>query len=184
MQLTSQRLILKVPQATDAGQMAEYYIRNRNYLKKWFVDQPDTFYETETIKLNIENCQQKLLDHKEVKFFLYKIDQPAELIGELNFSNIIRGGFLSCYTGYHLDELQQGNGFMTEALKTGIEYVFGQMQLHRIEANIMPTNIASQRVAAKAGFHQEGVSARYLRINGRWEDHLRYVIFNPTLELH
>lgn len=182
MQLTSERLILKVPLATDTDKLAEYYKRNRNYLKKWFVDQPDTFYETETIQFNIENCQQKLLDHKEVKFFLYKIEKPEDLIGELNFSNIIRGGFLSCYTGYHIDEHQQGKGLMTEALKTGIEYVFGQMHLHRIEANIMPANIASQRVAAKAGFHQEGISPRYLRINGRWEDHLRYVIFNPMLE--
>ena len=39
----------------------------------------------------------------------------------------------------------------------------------------MPRNLASRRAAAKAGFIEEGLSKDYLKINGRWEDHLHMV---------
>ena len=38
---------------------------------------------------------------------------------------------------------------------------------------------ASLRVLEKAGFRREGLAARYLRINGAWEDHILLAI---TLE--
>ena len=39
----------------------------------------------------------------------------------------------------------------------------------------MPRNLASRRAAAKAGFIEEGLAKDYLKINGRWEDHLHMV---------
>ena len=50
--------------------------------------------------------------------------------------------------------------------------------LHRVEANIMPRNPASLRAAEKAGFVREGLSRRYLNINGVWEDHIHMVRLN------
>ena len=48
----------------------------------------------------------------------------------------------------------------------------------RVEANIMPRNTASRRAAAKAGFVEEGLSRKYLKINGVWEDHIHMVRLN------
>jgi [ribosomal protein S5]-alanine N-acetyltransferase len=182
MQLFTGRLILKVPSEAEAQALFDFYQKNRSYLKKWFVDQPEDVYELLYIAQNLEKSLQKHKESKEVKFFIFLKENPGKLAGELNFSNIIMGGFLSCCTGYHLDEHLQGKGIMTEALNAGVSYMFAKKGLHRIEANIMPDNIASQRVAIKAGFYKEGISARYLRINGRWEDHQRYVTFNPAME--
>lgn len=180
--IKTKRLVLQVPSANEAQKLYNYYRKNLPYLKKWFVDQPEGAYELQTLKAHLSRCEQKLNEENEVKFFIYKNEEPGHLTGELTFSNILKGGFLSCFAGYHLDEQEQGKGFMTEALNAGVDFMFRKMHLHRIEANIMPANLASQKVAAKAGFINEGLSSRYLRINGRWEDHLRFVTFNPEME--
>ena len=42
----------------------------------------------------------------------------------------------------------------------------------------MPRNTASRRAATKAGFVEEGLSRKYLKINGVWEDHIHMVRLN------
>ncbi|EOD01178.1 Ribosomal-protein-S5p-alanine acetyltransferase [Caldisalinibacter kiritimatiensis] len=71
---------------------------------------------------------------------------------------------------------------MTEALKMGIDIAFNELKLHRIEANIMPKNEASLRIVKKLGFYEEGVAKKYLKINGKWEDHIHMVLLNEDIE--
>jgi ribosomal-protein-alanine N-acetyltransferase len=71
---------------------------------------------------------------------------------------------------------------MTEALERAISFAFEDMRLHRIEANIMPKNARSIRVVEKLGFVNEGLSRKYLKIAGSWEDHIHYVLLNPSEE--
>jgi len=46
--------------------------------------------------------------------------------------------------------------------------------LHRVQANVIPTNTGSVRVAEKAGFRMEGLGRNYLKIAGEWRDHVFY----------
>ena len=55
-------------------------------------------------------------------------------------------------------------------------FAFEEIGLHRLQASIIPRNGPSRRVAAKVGLRDEGTARRYLEINGRWEDHVRYAI--------
>ena len=64
---------------------------------------------------------------------------------------------------------------MTQAVQTVTDFGFGELGLHRIEGNVMPRNRASLRVLEKCGFQKEGISPRYLKINGVWEDHIHMV---------
>jgi [ribosomal protein S5]-alanine N-acetyltransferase len=66
------------------------------------------------------------------------------IVGSIAISNIIRGPFQSCYLGYRMDGKLLNRGLMTEGLKAIIVYAFDEMNLHRIEANIMPRNAASK----------------------------------------
>ncbi|WP_278244288.1 GNAT family N-acetyltransferase [Caldisalinibacter kiritimatiensis] len=95
---------------------------------------------------------------------------------------MVRGPFLSCFLGYKLDKDEVNKGYMTEALKMGIDIAFNELKLHRIEANIMPKNEASLRIVKKLGFYEEGVAKKYLKINGKWEDHIHMVLLNEDIE--
>ena len=48
--------------------------------------------------------------------------------------------------------------------------------LHRVEISIIPRNVASRRVTEKLDLRLEGVSERFLEIDGEWEDHVRYAM--------
>jgi ribosomal-protein-alanine N-acetyltransferase len=65
---------------------------------------------------------------------------------------------------------------MTEAVGLMLQYAFGHLKLHRIEANIQPENVASLKLVKRVGFVLEGYSRRYLKISGRWRDHERWAI--------
>jgi ribosomal-protein-alanine N-acetyltransferase len=67
-------------------------------------------------------------------------------------------------------------GYMTAALPLVLRYVFVTLKLHRVEANIQPTNIPSIALVKRAGFRKEGYSPRYLKIAGRWRDHERWTM--------
>lgn len=71
---------------------------------------------------------------------------------------------------------------MTEAVEAVVNHAFHELRLHRIEANIMPRNQASLRVVQKLGFQNEGISRKYLQINGKWEDHIHMVLLNEEME--
>jgi [ribosomal protein S5]-alanine N-acetyltransferase len=83
--------------------------------------------------------------------------------------------------GYKLDKDEINKGYITEALQKGIEIIFNEYQLHRIEAPIMPRNEASIRVVKKLGFENEGIAKKLLKVNGKWEDHMRWVLLNDKI---
>ncbi|MED2962046.1 GNAT family protein, partial [Bacillus thuringiensis] len=96
----------------------------------------------------------------------------------ISFNLIVRGIYQSCVLGYKLDKAELNKGYTTEALRKAIQVAFEEFQLHRIEAPIMPRNLASIQVVTKIGFQYEGVSRKMLMVNGVWEDHMRWVLLN------
>lgn len=80
--------------------------------------------------------------------------------------------------GYYLDLQHNGKGYMTEAVKLIVRFAFEDINLHRIEAGVMPHNIGSISVLEKAGFHKEGIAQKNVKINGKWEDHQVLAIVN------
>jgi ribosomal-protein-alanine N-acetyltransferase len=106
---------------------------------------------------------------------------PEYLVGSVNLRNIMRGALHSAHLGYGLAPEAVGNGYMTEAVLAVVHIAFSSLNLHRIEANIIPRNTRSLGVAQRAGFSHEGFSPRYLRVNGRWEDHVRLARLNESM---
>lgn len=54
--------------------------------------------------------------------------------------------------------------------------MFKRRGLHRLEANIQPTNARSIALVKRLGFRLEGYSRRYRKISGRWRDHERWAM--------
>ncbi len=96
--------------------------------------------------------------------------------GEVNLNSIQRGPFQNAYVGYWIDERFAGRGYMPEALVMVLRFAFQELQLHRVQAAIVPRNKASLRVVEKLGLRAEGTALRYLEIAGVWEDHIRFGI--------
>jgi ribosomal-protein-alanine N-acetyltransferase len=96
--------------------------------------------------------------------------------GEINLNAIQRGPFQNAYVGYWIAREFAGRGYVPEALVATMQMAFEELHLHRIQVAIIPRNEASHRVVEKLGLRQEGVAERYLEINGRWEDHVRYAM--------
>jgi ribosomal-protein-alanine N-acetyltransferase len=102
--------------------------------------------------------------------------EDGAIFGVFTISQIVRGAFQSAYLGYYGHARYAGQGYMGAALEHVLDHAFGQLALHRIEANIQPANQPSVALARGAGFRLEGFSPRYLLIGGRWRDHERYAI--------
>lgn len=58
--------------------------------------------------------------------------------------------------GYMIDELQQRNGYATEALQTIVAWAFQQEDVRTIIAQTPPGNLASQATLRKNGFVADG----------------------------
>jgi ribosomal-protein-alanine N-acetyltransferase len=184
MELYTERLVLKVLDSSFAPQVLDYFIRNKVFFKEWNPAVGEEFYtlafQQDKLQLELDLTRQERM----LRLWLFKKEDASfvRVIGDLAFSNIVRGAFQSCHLGYKIDEAASNQGFITEALRTAISFAFDELKLHRIEANIMPRNQRSRRVVTKLGFVEEGLAKKYLKINGVWEDHLHYVLLNPALE--
>jgi ribosomal-protein-alanine N-acetyltransferase len=84
----------------------------------------------------------------------------------------VRGAANFCNVGYSLAETAQSHGYMTEPFKASTEYIFQELNFHRIMANYMPHNRRSGNMLKKIGFVIEGYARDYILINSKWEDHV------------
>jgi ribosomal-protein-alanine N-acetyltransferase len=102
--------------------------------------------------------------------------ERGELAGVININEIVRGVFQSGYLGYYALVPYNGQGYMAAGLRAVISRAFGELRLHRLEANIQPDNKASLRLVKRLGFKREGFSPRYPKIAGKWRDHERWAL--------
>ncbi|HYC82190.1 MAG TPA: GNAT family N-acetyltransferase [Solirubrobacterales bacterium] len=110
------------------------------------------------------------------EFLLVRRRSDGAIAGYFDVSQIIRGPLQSAFLGYGGVAALSGQGYMSEGLRLLLRYVFVDLRLHRIEANIQPGNERSLALVRRAGFVREGFSERYLKIGGRWRDHERWAI--------
>jgi len=175
------RLRFMCAEASDAELVQSYFVENREFLKEWEPERDDCYFERPAVEKMIADGQKEIEAGKALLYYLF-LKSDDRLIGTISVTNIVHGVFQSAFLGYRLSERYCNHGYMTEALKKVVETAFVQNGLHRLEANILPRNVRSRRVLEKAGFVREGMSPKYLKINGVWEDHEHYVIRDLTKE--
>jgi ribosomal-protein-alanine N-acetyltransferase len=111
-------------------------------------------------------------------------NEDGALAGSATLGHIVFGNLRSAYLGYSAFVPHQRRGFMTEGLGLVLRHAFGTLGLHRVEVNVQPDNARSIALAERLGFRREGYSPRYLKIGGRWRDHVRFAMladeFSPA----
>lgn len=177
----TKNLILRSLDIEDLIVLKNYLLENQDFMKEWSPTTDSSFYENENLEKIIFDEIKQNENKSALKLHLF-LKKENKLIGSISLSNIVYGPFLSCFLGYKLHKDYLKKGYMSEALEKIINIAFDEFKLHRIEANIIPKNIASQKLVQKFGFENEGLSKKYLKINGVWEDHYHYVLLNKDLE--
>ena len=77
---------------------------------------------------------------------------------------------------YLVDPAHAGRGYATEAGRQLLALGFGEFRLQRIRAGVLPENPASMRVLEKAGFRNEGLQKKAIRVHGELRDEYVYAI--------
>ena len=142
-------LLLRAPQMSDFVQWAQLRESSRAYLTPW--EPADRSYP----------------------FIIFR-ESDGTMIGGITLANVRRGIVQAGTIGYWVGEPHAGRSYMTTALRVLLPTLFGELNLHRIEAACIPSNRPSIRVLEKCGFTREGLARRYLCINGVWQDHLLF----------
>jgi [ribosomal protein S5]-alanine N-acetyltransferase len=101
----------------------------------------------------------------------------GRIAGMFSLGEIVRGFFQCAYAGWQVSAEVAGQGYATEGVRGLLDLAFDPehgLGLHRVQANIIPTNLRSLRVAQRVGFRSEGRALKYLKIAGVWQDHLMF----------
>lgn len=176
----TERLSLFIAGSRDTARVAAYVRRNRGHLAATAPARAEAYYDEQTWSERLRERQESMNAGTAVPLFLVDRKAPeGAILGDVTFSNILRGPFSACFLGYNLDREHVGQGLMFEALSSAKDYVFGELRLHRIMANYMPTNQRSGRLLRRLGFTVEGYARDYLFLAGAWQDHILAALVNP-----
>ena len=76
----------------------------------------------------------------------------------------------------------QGKGYATEGVLCLLDYLFGELKLHRVQANCDPENLASAHLMKRVGMRLEGQLLESFWFKGRWADEDWYAILQKEWE--
>ncbi|MCY4447025.1 MAG: GNAT family protein [Rhodobacteraceae bacterium] len=171
--LYTERLYLRLPLPKDYE--AWYHLKSlsQNFLKPWEpIWESDHLTRTIFIK-RIKWAKNSVANNYAFPFFIFsKTDQI--LLGGINLDYIRERPSKSAIVGFWIGEPFARKGYMQEALQALVHFAFYELDLSRIEASCLPTNIASRGLLEKSGFKYEGVAQSYLEIAGKWQNHVIY----------
>lgn len=174
------RLSLRVLDETDASMVLDFYQRNTEFFEPVEPLRTNNFYTIAFQKAALYYEYNQIASLKSLRYYVFLKEHSNKIIGTICFSNIIKGSFMSCQIGYKFDHDFQKKGYATEAIKHCITILFDHLGMHRIEANILPSNTSSINLIEKLGFHNEGIAVSSAKILGEWKDHVRYALINKN----
>lgn len=166
-------VILRPPIMQDYAAWAELRALSRQHLTPWEPQWARDELTRSSFRRRLRQVQREARDDQGYAYLIFSDSGPM-LLGGLNISNVKRGVAQAASVGYWMGAPHAGRGYMTDAVNAAVGFAFGSLQLNRLEAACLPVNGASKRVLEKAGFTLEGRARRYLKIDGRWQDHDLY----------
>jgi ribosomal-protein-alanine N-acetyltransferase len=178
-ELCGSRVILRALRAEDWDAWREVRLRCREWLERW-EPRPDAgsldpALDREAFRSRCGAWDRQRHFDAAYGFGMFLRDD-GRFAGEVSLGSVQRGPFQMGYVGYWIDEALAGKGYVPEGVVLILQYAFESLQLHRLEAAIVPRNVSSRRVAEKLGLRDEGTAMRFLQIQGIYEDHIRYAI--------
>lgn len=174
----TKRLKLRILTEDYSPSVLSFLAKNRDIFEPYEAKKQDKYYTEEYQKKNLRLEFSSFLELKYIRYYVFKKENEAEIIGTISFSNILNHPYCSACVGYKFDREYQHFGYATEALTCAAFAIFRDARLHRLEAYVMPENFPSIRLLERIGFEYEGTSKKSLCVQGEYKDHLRYALIN------
>jgi ribosomal-protein-alanine N-acetyltransferase len=112
-------------------------------------------HNKDTVKNMIGHFERDYNKRSRVKWGIFANSKPDRLLGIIEAVDFNQKVNLVTI-GYYLSESQWGKGIATEAVKILIDFLFTDVNVNRIQAEVMPRNENSKKVLLKNGFIKEG----------------------------
>jgi ribosomal-protein-alanine N-acetyltransferase len=176
--LVTERLVLRPPRTADVPAMRVALRQNAAHLRPWSIapapgEDPASLT---SVSRAVLRHRAEWKSGQTYVFLIVSREDEGTILGRIALGGLHRGAFQNAYLGYWIDAGHEKRGLMTEAVGAATSFAFAAAELHRVQAAVMPNNIASQRVLEKAGYRREGLAERYLCIAGVWEDHILFAV--------
>lgn len=173
--LVGPRILIRPPRRSDAAGWSELRATSRQFLEPW---EPSWTGDAASVAAFRRRRRQMLAEWQARTGYGFLIfdRQDGALLGGISLTNVRRGVASAGSLGYWIGEPYARNGYMTEAVSCLLDFAFGELGLNRVEAACLPENIASRALLRKTGFVEEGLARAFLKINGRWQDHVTFAI--------
>ncbi len=154
--LESDRLLLRPFGYDDIDQYLAFFTDRevQRYLGSVLVPK-----DREDAKRWIDNLNGRCLKSKLVFTWCIEWKRSNEIIGRCDLGGFVRKSMAE--VSYYLSREMWNKGVMTEAMKMVLDFGFRNLNLHRIQACVLPDNAASLRLLEKLGFQREGLLRQY-----------------------
>ena len=164
----------------DAPAIVALLRENREFFAPYEPHREESYYTGDGQRTELAAA---LAGHAVGTVLPYVVLAPSgEVAGRITLAGIVRGALLSGVVGYWVAQRCTRQGLASAAVAHVVRTAFEELGLHRVEAATLPDNVASQAVLARNGFERYGLAPRYMRIAGRWRDHVLFQVTNPRLE--
>ncbi|MBK8501878.1 MAG: GNAT family N-acetyltransferase [Saprospiraceae bacterium] len=176
MKLETERLIIRPIALGDKNEIFEYRSNSEsNKYQEWI---PKTIEEVETFIGKIS----KQINEPETWFQFVIVEKEKQVIvGDLGI-HFFDSENKQVEIGFTLNQAYQKRGFAIESVKGVIDYLFKDLNKHRIITSIDPDNQNSIRLVERIGFRKEAHFVKSLLINGEWVDDVIYAILEKDWE--
>lgn len=98
-----------------------------------------------------------------------------QLIGDCAFC-VLEDEPQQAEIGFTLARQHHGSGYATEALRRLLDYLFAELNLHRVRAICDADNLASARLLERIGLRREGHFIENIWFKGRWGSEYSYAV--------
>ena len=147
--LNSSRLLFRPLSESDVDEVFE--LRSDPVIMQYI---PRPLAKTKDDALEHIRSVQSIIDSNQGINWSITLKEDNKLIGIIGFYRIQPENY-RCELGYILLPEHQNKGYISEAIKTVLHYVFDVLNFHSVEAIIDPGNLPSEKVLLKNGFVKE-----------------------------
>ena len=128
------------------------------YLTPWEPIWPSDDLTRSGFRRRLRRYAEDIAADRSYPFIVFR-ESDGAMIGGVTLANVRRGIVQAGTIGYWVGQPHAHRGYMTAALRVLLPSLFGELNLHRIEAACIPSNAPSIRVLEKCGFSPRGSGA-------------------------